>query len=149
MIEQQVNLSGLAQTEVQDTIKKGFFGLGGTQQVNFNVDKDFVGIDQSNINLLTDDINKLIGNVEAILQEFGGNEDTFNPGLKGQANNAAVGYVKAIKELMAEYIAYYKSFIKLADEVSQTYTTNDEGNKQAIENAASEIRNMASQINVD
>lgn len=110
----------------------------------------FVGIDLNNIGQITEDVNSLIINpVNEILEGFGGDENTFNPGLKGHAQQAAIDYVGEIKHLLNAYISTYNDFINLAGRAAQGLATNDNSNRDVIGNATDTIKQMASDLETE
>ena len=107
----------------------------------------FVGIDLNNINQISTDINTLvIDPVTAILDGFGGDEGTFDQGLKGHAQEAAINYVSEIKHLLNAYISSYNDFINLAGAAAQGLATNDNANRDVIGNATDSIKSMAQEL---
>lgn len=151
-MDNQTNIQGLVGgLNQEETIQRRLFGADKVAQSNFALySGGFVGINADNINQITDDVNGLvIDPIENILSGFGGTEETFNPGLKGQAATAAVDYVQSIKQLLAAYISTYKNFITLAGQSLESMQTNDQGNAEIIQSASQSIQQMASEIRVD
>ncbi len=155
-VENVSNIEGLVgATNQNETVEhKGWDILhlfDSTSVGNFELySGGFVGIDLGNIDHIETDIKDLIINpVNEILTGFGGDENTFNQGLKGHAQQAAINYVAEIKHLLEAYTSSYNEFINLAAAAAQGLATNDNANRDVIDHAQEDIKKMATDLEVE
>lgn len=108
-----------------------------------------VGINLEVLDQLRDDINTLVKQpIESVLDSFGG-PGTFDPGLKGNSNEATIKYVEALKTLIRAYLSKYDTFINLAEQSADVLKENDRINSNLIENAADDILKIAEKISIE
>lgn len=155
-VENVSNIEGLvgATNQTETVEHKGWDILhlfDSTSMGNFELySGGFVGIDLNNITQIETDIKDLIINpVNEILTGFGGDENTFNQGLKGHAQQAAIDYVAEIKHLLEAYTSSYNEFINLAAAAAQGLATNDNANRDVISQAQQDIKEMATNLEVE
>lgn len=149
---QGIQVGAINQQETVEHYFLDFFHLFDNK-VSSNFDLysgGFVGIDLNNLQNLETDINGLVINpVSEKLNGFGGDESTWNQGLKGKAQEAAIKYVQAIKQLLAAYISTYNQFITLANESARALVANDTANANVINDAVQSITTMAQGIETE
>lgn len=75
-------------------------------------------------------------------------EELRTHAVKGQASDALTDYMEAVKELINKYVETYQKFNDIMTSVVTSYSENDEENKTQVDTAASDIREMAREINV-
>lgn len=151
------NLAGNVVSNVRHTLEGGIQGVsarlqnllgGAVAQVSSLWDGGFVGIN-NNPEALKTALTTYINELNDIVNGF--NTDAYIDGaLKGEAKEAAVEYVKAIKDLLAAYTSTYKSFIDLLEnQALTTMTQGDTDNAASIRSDAQDIITEANSIRID
>lgn len=115
-----------------------------------NASHPFIGLNKESASQLKSYINtNLVDPLEKILQDFAAKEDIFESALQGTVKDAALGYVKAVKELLYAYITTYRKFGDDAIKYAQTYEESVNKVSTDVNSTSDEIRQMAAQIRVD
>lgn len=133
---------------------------GAVAQLSSLWDGGFVGFDMNNYQILTSAIEAHVQAMEVIISSF--NTEAYIGGaLKGEAMEAAIEYVRAIKQLLDAYATTYRDFnLQLTgsakgefsgdgDNIMAQYASGDSQNAQAINTEAQNIINEASNIRID
>ena len=151
------NLTGNVVSNIRHTLEGGIQGIsarlqnllgGAVAQVSALWDGGFVGIN-NNPEALKTALTTYIAELNDIVNGF--NTDAYIDGaLKGEAKDAAVEYVKAIKDLLSAYTTTYNHFIEiLEDQALTTMAQGDTDNAQSIRSDAQDIIQDANNIRID
>lgn len=151
------NIAGNVVSNISHTLEGGIQGIssrmqnllgGAVAEVSALWDGGFVGITQ-NPAALVDALTNYINELDDIVEGF--NTEAYIDGaLKGQAKDAAVEYVRAIKELLSAYTSTYKNFTSILNDMALTsFDQGDKENAQAINSDAEDIRTEAANIRID
>lgn len=151
------NIAGNVVSNLSHTLEGGIQGIssrmqnllgGAVAEVSALWDGGFVGITQ-NPEALVNALSTYIKELDEIVEGF--NTEAYIDGaLKGEAKEAAVEYVRAIKELLSAYTSTYKNFTQILQEMALTsFAQGDKDNAQAITSDAQDIRTEAANIRID
>lgn len=135
----------------QENSKWDQFWTGVSAQSNYGLyDGGFVGLTKDSGSKMESEINtNIINPCNDLIEGFGATQEKVEEGLKGEAAVAATNYIAAVKQLLEAYVSTYRSFIQLMNSTLESMEANDTANAAIIDEASSEIKNMASQIEVN
>lgn len=108
----------------------------------------FTGMSQTGVEDLKAALQKYCDDIEAIINGFDETGD-ISAALKGEAQQAAIDFIKAIKTMLEAWVSQIKVNISELDEAYRLFTEDNKNIAQDVQQAASDIRQNAEQIRLD
>lgn len=129
------------------TLMENIVGSTSTQLSNI-WGGGFTGMNHDEIGNLRDHLWFYASEVEELINSFN-EEGDISISLKGDAQIAAIEFIKAVKQMLQAYVSTLKQEISEIDEAYQNFLTANSSVASDVQSAADEIRQNAQQIRLD
>lgn len=105
----------------------------------------FIGVSESGMTELTNQINTYCNNIEAHINQFA-TEKELEIAFKGEIKVAAVNFVESIKKILQAYVSLMRHNINEVNEAYQNYKKGDVAISGTVTSDADQIRANAESV---
>lgn len=145
-----VNVIGDTASSVINSARITLENIVGTVTTGFSTlwEGGFTGMSAQGVEDLKSALQKYCGDIEGIISGFDQTGD-ISSALKGDAQQAAIDFIDAIKAMLEAWVTQIKANIAELEEAYKLFSEDNKSIAQDIQQAASDIRQNAEQIRLD